>query len=249
VAKGTQARPRLADVVDIRTKLRSTAESGVPARVSLAPSDFAFLWDECPRCFYLKVARKEARPRTPFPKVFGTIDRAMKSFYMGRRSKELASDVPAGVITQADRWVKSAGLTVPGSPFVSEIRGSLDALIECDDGTVAVVDFKTAEPNADHIATYSRQLHAYALALEQPALGPSTTVSALGLLCFLPSSFTATETAALLGEVKWFEVERDQVSFLRFLIEVVSVLEEPEPPPASPTCAWCRWRDEIRAAS
>jgi hypothetical protein len=221
----------------------------VPGRVSLAPSDFAFLWDECPRCFYRKVVRKEARPRTPFPKVFGTIDRAMKSYYLGQRTGELAADMPEGVISQPDRWVKSAGLTIPGSSVVCEIRGSLDALIQCDDGGVAVVDFKTAEPNADHIATYSRQLHAYALALEQPASGPSTTVSALGLLCFLPSSFRSWGTAALLGEVNWFEIERDKTSFLRFLIDVVSVLEEPEPPSASPTCVWCRWRTEIRAAS
>jgi hypothetical protein len=217
--------------------------------VSLAPSDFAFLWDECPRCFYLKVVRKDARPRTPFPKVFGTIDRAMKSFYMGQRTDTVAADMPEGVICQADRWVKSAGLTVPRSPVVSEIRGSLDALIECDDGSVAVVDFKTAEPNAHHVATYSRQLHAYALALEQPSSGPPTQVSALGLLCFLPRSFTSSETAALFGEVKWMEIERDEASFLEFLIEVVAVLEEPEPPPASPTCAWCRWRAENRAAS
>jgi hypothetical protein len=112
-----------------------------------------------------------------------------------------------------------------------------------------VVDFKTAEPNADHVATYSRQLHAYALALEQPWSGPAARVSALGLLCFLPNSFTSADTAALSGEVKWFEVERDDPTFLRFLIEVASVVDEPEPPPASPACIWCRWRAEDRAAS
>jgi hypothetical protein len=249
VAKGTEARPRLADVVDIRTRSQPTVDREPERRVGLAPSDFAFLWDECPRCFYLKVVRKEKRPRSPFPKVFGTIDRAMKSHYLGQRTGDLAADIPGGVISQADRWVKSAGLTIPGSPVVSEIRGSLDALIECDDGSVAVVDFKTAEPNADHVASYSRQLHAYALALEQPATGPSTTVSALGLLCFLPSSFTNAETAALLGEVKWFGIERDDPSFLRFLIDVASVIEGPEPPLASPTCAWCRWRAEFHVAS
>jgi hypothetical protein len=247
VAKGTQARPRLAEVVDIRT--RSSEDRAEPRRISLAPSDFAFLWDECPRCFYLKVVRKEERPRRPFPKVFGTIDRAMKSFYLGQRTDTLDIAMPAGVIGQADRWVKSAGLSIPGSPVVNEIRGSLDALIHCDDGSVAVVDFKTAEPNADHVTTYSRQLHAYAWALEQPSSGPPTAVCALGLLCFLPSTFTCTETATLCGEVKWFEIERDDPSFLRFLIEVAHVIERPEPPEASPSCVWCRWRAENRAAS
>ncbi len=162
MVKGTQARPRLAEVVDIRTRTHVESASSAPARVGLAPSDFAFLWDECPRCFYLKVVRKEARSRMPFPKVFGTIDQPMKTFYMGWRTEVVANGMPAGVIEQADRWVRSAGLTPPGSSVVSELRGSLDALVHCDDGTVAVVDFKTAEPNADHAGTYSRQLHAYA---------------------------------------------------------------------------------------
>lgn len=250
MAKGTQARPRLAEVVDIRTRTHVESGPSAPTRVSLAPSDFAFLWDECPRCFYLKVVRKEARPRMPFPKVFGTIDRAMKTFYLGRPTEVMAAGMPPGVIDQGDRWVRSAGLTLPGSAVVSELRGSLDALIHCDDGTVAVVDFKTAGPNADHAATYSRQLHACALALEQPFSGAAATVSALGLLCFLPDSFGAAgETAALSGQVEWFGIERDDPSFFRFLIEVASVIDGPEPPPASPGCSWCRWRSENCAAS
>jgi hypothetical protein len=63
MAKGTQARPDLAEVVDIRTRARVRSEQGVLTRVSLAPSDFAFLWDECPRCFYLKVIRRLDRGR------------------------------------------------------------------------------------------------------------------------------------------------------------------------------------------
>ena len=196
MAKGTEARRDLAEVVDIRTRARLGPRQITPEQVSLAPSDFAFLWDECPRCFYLKVVRKQPRPRMPFPKVFGTIDRAMKAFYLGRHTEVVAPGMPAGVIDQTDRWVRSVGLTLPGGSVVSEIRGSLDALVQCDDGTLAVVDFKTAEPKADHAATYSRQLHAYALALEQPCSGPAATVSALGLLCFLPDVFGGEETAA-----------------------------------------------------
>jgi hypothetical protein len=166
----------------------------------------------------------------------------MKAFYLGRPTEVVAPGMPAGVIDQTDRWVRSVGLTLPGGSVVSEIRGSLDALVHRDDGTLAVVDFKTAEPNADHAVTYSRQLHAYALALEQPCSGPAATVSALGLLCFLPDVFGGGETATLTGQVEWFAIERDDPSFFRFLIEVTSVLEEAEPPPASPTCMWCRWK-------
>ncbi len=233
MAKIAEARPHLADVIEIRPGAASSchAVQAPTDPVRLAPSDFAFLWDECPRCFYLKVVRKERRPRMPFPKVFGTIDRAMKSCYVGQKSEALAAGLPAGLICQADRWVRSAGLTIPNSTVVSEIRGSVDALIECDDGSVAVVDFKTAEPHADHVATYGRQLHAYALALEQPASGPPIQVSALGLLCFLPNAFTNTPAAALTGEIRWVEIERDEPAFYRFLIEVASVIDQSGPHP------------------
>jgi hypothetical protein len=195
------------------------------------------------------VVRKEGRPRTPFPKIFSTIDRAMKSFYMGKRTESLSVGMPAGVIDGADRWVRSRGLTTPGSSNVCELRGSIDALVRGDDGTVSVVDFKTVEPHKDHIATYSRQLHAYALALEQPFAGPATKVSALGLLCFLPDSFASAEGATLSGEIKWLEIERDDATFLEFLIHVASVIDRPDPPQAAPSCIWCRWRAEHCAAS
>jgi len=111
----------------------------------LSPSDFAFLWDESPRCFYKKVVLKQGRPRTPFPKVFSMIDRAMKDFYVGERAEELAEGAPAGVIGSPDRWVKSAPLLIPGCTSQLVIRGRLDALVACDDDTACVIDFKTAE--------------------------------------------------------------------------------------------------------
>ena len=63
MVKGTKARPQLAEVVDIRPGVRAP-EMGpdAPRTVTPAPSDFAFLWDECPRCFYLKVVCKQGRP-------------------------------------------------------------------------------------------------------------------------------------------------------------------------------------------
>ena len=40
----------------------------------LSPSDFAFLYEECSRCVYLKVARDYQRPRGPFPNAFMMTD-------------------------------------------------------------------------------------------------------------------------------------------------------------------------------
>lgn len=72
MTKVTKARSRLAEVVEIRPGARSSHVDESPAGpIMLAPSDFAFLWDECPRCFYLKVVRKEAGPEHRFHQCSG----------------------------------------------------------------------------------------------------------------------------------------------------------------------------------
>lgn len=207
---------------------------------ALSPSDFVFLWDECPRCFYKKVVLKKPRPRSPFPRVFGTIDRAMKDFYVGRRFADLGQGAPAGVIESPDRWLKSRAIWVPGCQDPLVIRGRADALVSCDDGTVGVIDFKTAEAKDPHLTAYGRQLQAYAAAIEHPAVGRAMTVSALGLACFVPQHFEADAAgASLKGEFRWVEVNRDERAFNAFLREVLMVLGEPEAPPPSENCPWC----------
>jgi hypothetical protein len=237
MAKGSETRNGARGQAPVPARNRSLDR---PKAWALSPSDFAFLWDECPRCFYKKLVLNQGRPRTPFPKVFTLIDRAMKDLCLGERAEELAVGAPTGVIGSPDRWVKSEALSLPGCHSSLVIRGRLDGLVACDDDTVGVIDFKTAEPNGNHIATYSRQLHAYALALEHPSAGHPESVSSLGLLCFLPDEFEAAERrAALLGDLQWIEVPRDDASMYAFLSEVVSVLERPKSPAPAPDCAWC----------
>ena len=211
-----------------------------PHRWTLSPSDLTFLWEECRRCFYEKVALGARRPASPFPKLFGIIDRAMKDFYLGERAEAIATGAPTGVIGSPDRWVKSAPITLSACGTQVILRGRLDALVHCDDGSYGVVDFKTALPHDGHVSLYSRQLHAYAWALEQPASGLPSQVSSLGLLCFAPTCFEADGTdAALVGDVSWIDVPHDDAGFHALLGEVVALLETPEAPSPDPECRWC----------
>jgi hypothetical protein len=113
-----------------------------------------------------------------------------------------------------------------------------------------VVDLKTAEPGPAAIERYSRQLHAYALALEHPASGPATTVSGLGLLCFDPHRYHADGArASLVGDVHWLEVPRDDDGFLEFLADVVGLLEQGAVPLPAVGCPWCSWRGSADAST
>ena len=209
----------------------------------VSATDLVFLWDDCPRCFYRKVALGRSRPAGAFPSVFGRIDRAMKQALQGHRVEQLLAGAPPGVITEPDRWVRSAPLRAPGVTRPLVIRGRLDALVACDDGTMAMVDFKTTGPDIANQDLYSRQLHAYATTLEHPGAGDAVTVSALGLGCFTPITFhIAAGEGSLRGEARWVEVPLERVGFAEFLTEVVGLLGAEAPPPPAPGCGWCRYR-------
>jgi hypothetical protein len=102
---------------------------------------------------------------------------------------------------------------------------------------------KVKDPN---LVKYGRQLHSYAYALEHARPGsPSlNTVERLGLIVFEPDSFNNPQpgTGSLTGAVNWVEIPRDDAAYLKFLSELVSMLEEPCPPEASPNCNWCMYR-------
>ena len=220
------------------------------ANFKLSPSDFGFLWTECKRCFYLKVARGFPRPDTGFPRVFNTIDKQMKGFFAGKRSEDMAPGVPPGAVHASDERVESVPIARPGHSATVFIRGIFDTVLKLDEGGYAVIDFKTSTVDYRQAAKYGRQLHAYAIALERPAAGRMglNPVTTLGLLVYEPTAFVTggAGTARLDGKFEWLEVERDDNAFLGFLDEMLGVLELPEPPPAGPECALCNYRQAGR---
>ena len=126
----------------------------------LSPSDFAFLYEECKRCFYLKLARDYQRPRGPFPKIFTIIDGLMKDFCEGKRSEEISPELPPGVVMHGEKWVESEPIELPGRTSTCFVRGKFDTVVEFDDGSYGVIDFKTTQTKREHVSLYGRQLHA-----------------------------------------------------------------------------------------
>ena len=216
----------------------------------LSPSELTFLWDECQRCFYLKVVRKFNRPGMPFPKIFTRIDRLMKDFFYQLPTDEISPELPSGQVAYADKWVYSAPITFPHHSASCYIRGIFDTVLQFDDQSYAVVDFKTTQPKAEHINFYSRQLHAYSYALENPNPGKFSLqpVKTLGLLCVEPVEMNRTSNGNLAyeGQVTWLDCPKDEQAFLAFIDQVLAVLDQPEPPPANPNCGFCSYREDAR---
>jgi hypothetical protein len=208
----------------------------------VSASDLTFLFDECRRCFWLKLVGGLPRPRAPFPKVFSLLDAQTKRFFLGKRTQEISEALPPGQVSHGERAVRSGFFTLPGFRRPLLMGGRIDAAFTFEDGTFGVVDFKTTVPRTDHVRLYGRQLHAYALAAENPAPGSLhlQPISQLGLLCVEPTAMVSHRGGvAYRGEPHWVSVPRDDRTFLKFLREVLSVLERPSLPLPSPTCGFC----------
>lgn len=216
----------------------------------LSPSDLTFQWDECKRCFYLKVKHNFRRPPAPFPKIFGDLDRQMKDFCYDKSLSSLSPALGEGNVVFGEKWVQSAPIVLPGHTISTYILGKFDTVVQFSaDQSYGVIDFKTSRVKPEHVDFYSRQLRAYAYALEHPAPGKLhlSPITRLGLLVFEPKYLDGQDDILHYGgKMTWQECPLDEPAFLAFLNDAFSLLEEPEPPPAAEDCAYCKYRDQAR---
>ena len=218
----------------------------------LSPSDLTFLYQGCKRCFYLKMVHGIAQPSMPLPSIFSKIASLLKNHYDGKHTSELHVDIPPGTVSLGEKYVKSDVIQLPNHKDTCFISGRFDIVISFDDGTYGVIDFKTGNPGRESANLYSRQLHAYAYALEHPAPGKLSLspVTKLGLLYFYPSGVSqqSIEQLAYEAEITWIEIEKNEEGFLKFIDEVQDILELPEAPEHSPNCQWCGYLSKLNDA-
>jgi hypothetical protein len=219
----------------------------------LSPSDLTFLYDGCKHCFVLKVKHGISQPSIPLPGVFSTIASLQKDHYSGRRTEEFCPQLPPGIVTYGEQKVQSIPIKFDDLESTCFIAGRFDVVAELDDGSFAVMDFKTANPSEDKVEMYSRQLHAYAFALENPAQGALKLhpISRMGLLFYIPDrcEYTGNDRQVLAGQMSWHEVKRDDAAFHRFLHEVVALLDGPLPEADPEQCDWCAYFSDIAGVS
>jgi hypothetical protein len=215
----------------------------------LSPSDLTFLYNGCKRCFYLKKVHNIAQPSMPFPSIFSKIAGLLKTHYDGKRTEELHPGLPAGTVKYGEKWVESQNIQISGHNDTCFIKGRFDVVVEFDDGTFGVIDYKTGNPENEYNDLYSRQLHAYAYSLENPAYGSLqlSPVSRLGLLYFYPTEVSQDNIDWLSydAKIELIEMEKNDQNFLSLLGEVLTLLESPKYPESAPKCSCCKYIREI----
>jgi len=217
----------------------------------LSPSDLTFSYEGCKRCFYQKVVNKIAQPSIPLPSIFSQIASLLKNYYDGKPTTDLHATLPSGIVSLGEKYVKSQAIQLPNHKDTCYISGRFDIVVSFDNGSYGVIDFKTSNPNKDSARMYSRQLHAYAYALEHPASGKLalSPVTKLGLLYFYPDNINkqSIERLNYSAEIVWVEVEKDEEGFLSLIDKVLDVLELPEAPEHSPNCQWCNYINRLNS--
>lgn len=224
--------------------------------LKLSPSDFAFLWEQCKRCFYLKVVHNIRQPSMPMAAIFKKLEGLQMGFYDGKRTTDLIPALPPGIIRCGEQAVESEPVELEGGGGWF-LYGKIDSLIEFDDGSWGVLDFKTTTITPEKGKTYGRQLHSYAYAFENPAAKPRihkgkapglSPISKLGILCFEPSElkFEPSGHQTYRGKVEWIEIPRDKDAFLHSVGEATKVLTGPLPDP-SPECEWCGYASRMKS--
>ena len=204
----------------------------------LSPSDFAYLYEECKHCYYLKVRKGISRPMMPMPGVFSAINTRLQGGLIGKDLQFLSPLLPAGLVESQEGFVESK--IVPGTQVF--IKGKYDLLVLQPDGTYMLVDFKLSQPSEDKIPKYQTQLQAYHYAFLHPAHGEVKNITKMGLVIMYPDQVKFEGGRAIMDfPPKWLEIEINNEKFLDFISGVSSLLEGPTPP-ENPNCQWCKYR-------
>ena len=174
------------------------------------------------------------------------------NYYLNKPASELSPDLPAGIVKYREKWVKSVPISFPGTSTQCVIKGRFDAIMAFEDGSYGVIDYKTSDASEEKAAFYSRQLSAYAYALENPGPGALSIspITRLGLFVITPHRFERLPSGeiAFITKTTWMDVPRDEETFLSFLREVVTLLDLPTLPEPAEDCGLCNYRKNYQEA-
>jgi hypothetical protein len=174
------------------------------------------------------------------------------NYYLEKPSSEISRELPAGIVKLREKWVKSVPISFHGTASQCVIKGRFDAIIAFEDGSYGIIDYKTSDASEEKAAFYSRQLSAYAYALENPAPGALSIspITRLGLFIITPHRFERLPNGeiAFVTKTTWMDVPRDDATFLALLRKIITLLDRPTPPDPAEDCGLCNYRKDYHEA-
>src|SRR3972149_889598 len=90
----------------------------------LSPSDFAYLYEECKLCYWLKVKHGIRQPSMPMPGVFSAMNTRIQGSLIGKNLKSISPNLPDAIVESQEGWVES--IQVPDTDIF--IKGKYDLI-------------------------------------------------------------------------------------------------------------------------
>jgi len=205
----------------------------------LSPSDFAYIYEECKHCFYLKIKEGIPRPSMPFPGVFSALNTRIQGSLINKNLKTLSSNLPDCEVEKQEGFVES--ILIPNTSCF--IKGKYDLLCRNSDNTYTLIDLKISQPDEEKIEKYKTQLTAYKFSMENPKYEKPIKITRTGLLIFYPDTLSfENNTVDINFPPKWMEIPADDNRFISFIKEVDNLLNGPIPE-ENPDCGFCKYAD------
>ncbi len=211
------------------------------AQIVISPSDYAYLYDRCKRCFWRKCHGLQPLSSGMDFRVANAYDRLIKDKLHAGEAEKLG--IPYKLVRhEAIERVASEPIEFPDLGASLVIRGKTDKQFYTDDDQLVIIDAKAGDADP---GKYWMQLMMYLYAIENPMEAVPREVAAIGILQWglSKANFKLNadmSMAAISAPLRWVELPIDRVSMLRKLGDVAAIAGAAEPPEAGHYCETCK---------
>ncbi len=216
--------------------------------IILAPSELDYLPVKCIRCYYLSKVKKISLKNFP-PPVFSNFDVVQQAYFKDKNSSELTKDLPSGKIMQKDkmpgRVVSKTLKDNKGREFI--LGGRPDVVIQFDDNSYGIIDFKTTNIKEDKAESYRYQLEAYRYIFTFPGATKTaptpklSPITHMGVLQFEPKSASGhnDKYCNINLEMSYSKLEKDDQKFLNRIEMILDIINLEKTPNINENCFDC----------
>ncbi len=217
--------------------------------IELSPSSLDFQINKCHRCFYL--SKKLGIQNNNFPPpVFNQLDLIQKDFFIDKDTSFISEKLPIGRFLQENELPKkiSSSLLKDNRDRDFKLVGIPDLVIEFEDKTYGIIDFKTTRINEKKADFYKFQLEAYATIFENPGEVNSIKtpllkpITKLAILQFDPNKIKSKNAmnCNIIFNMCYIELEnRIYEKLIDRVTLALDILEMKEPPAFNNSCNNC----------
>ena len=217
--------------------------------VTLAPSELDYD-PKCPRCFYLSKTKRIKLQNFP-PPVFSNFDVVQQNYFKDKNTSDLTDELPSGRIMSKDE--------IPGKIISTKLKdnkgrefilgGRPDIVIQFDDNSYGVIDFKTTNLKDNKSENYRFQLEAYKKIFTYPGSTKTkktpklSPITHMGVLQFFPNNIFehSVGSCKLTFSIQYSKLIPNDILFYERITYILDILYLEKEPDFNSECSDCKF--------